>query len=94
MNFFLIGGKNESSCEYPFGNPCFAAALCCCKIDACNPRNRQLGNYCRRFGGAYSLLSFLEVNYDECFTFHFWFSDGRLRRSYDYRAQHSDGVSD
>ena len=58
----MIGGKNESFCEYSFGNLCFAAVLCPCKIGACNPRNCQLGTYCRRFGGTHSFLSFLEVS--------------------------------
>ena len=94
MNFFLIGGNDESSCKYSFGNLCFAAALCRCKIHACNSRNRQLSNYCRRFGGAHSLLSFLEVNYAEYFAFHLGFGDSRLRRSYDYRAHRPTGAFD
>ena len=94
MNFFSIGGKDESSCEYSFGNLCFAIALCRCKIGACNPCNCQPGNHCRRFGGAHSLLSFLEVNYDGYFTFSLCFANGCLRRSYDYRARHSVGVYD
>jgi hypothetical protein len=81
MNFFLIGGKNESF---------WRSLFCCCKIDACNPCYRQPGNHCRRFGGAHSFLSFLEVNYVEHFIFHLGLGDGRLRRRYDYRAWHSD----
>lgn len=83
MNFFLIGGKNES----------FWQSLLC-KIGARNSRNRQLGNYCRRFGGAHSLLSFLEVNYVRYFVFHLGLGDGRLWRSCDYRARRPAGVSD
>ena len=94
MNFFLIGGKNESFCEYSFGNLYLAAVLCHCKISACNPRNRQPGNHCRRFGGAHSLLSFLEVNYVGYFVFHLGLGDGRLWRSCDYRARRPAGVSD
>lgn len=94
MKFFLIGGKNESFCEYSFSNLCFAVALCRCKIGASNPRNCQLSNYCRRFGGAHSLLSFLEVNYVGYFVFHLGLGDGRLWRSCDYRARRPAGVSD
>lgn len=43
--------------------------------------------------GAHSLLSFLEVNYAECFIFHLGFGDGRLRCSRDYRAWRPAGVS-
>lgn len=94
MNFFLIGGKDESFCEYSFGNLYFAAAPCRCEIGTCNPGDCELGDYYRRFGGAHSLLSFLEVNYVGYFIFHLGFGDGRLRRSCDYPARCSAGVSD
>ena len=90
----MIGGKNESFCKYSFGNLYFAFALCRCKIGACNSCYRQLSNYCRRFGGAHPLLSFLEVNYVRCFVFHLGFGDGWLRRSYDYRTRRSAGIAD
>ncbi len=94
MNFFLIGGKDESSYKYSFGNLWFAVALCRYKIGASNPRNCQLSNYCRRFGGAHSLLSFLEVNYVGCFVFHLGFGNGRLWCSCDYPARRSAGLFD
>ena len=94
MNFFSIGGKNENFCEYSFGNLCFAVAPCRRKIGACNSRNRQFSDYCRRFGSTYSLLSFLEVNYVECFAFHLGLANGRLWRSYNYPARRSAGVFD
>ena len=97
MNYCFLdqrGTKDENFDEYSFGNLCFAVVLCRCKIGAGNPCNCQLSNYCRRFGGAYSFLSFLEVNYVECFVFHLGSADGRLRRSPDYRAHRSPGASD
>ena len=86
--------NNEDLMQYSFGNLYFVIVLCRCRIGACDPCNCQPGDYCRRFGGAHSLLSFLEVNYAGCFIFHLGFGDGRLRRSCDYRARCSAGVSD
>lgn len=86
--------NNEDLMQYSLGNLYFAIVLCRCRIGACNPCYRQSGDCCRRFGGAYSLLSFLEVNYVGCFIFHLGFGDGRLRRSCDYPARRSAGVFD
>lgn len=94
MNFFLIGGKNESFCEYSFSNLCFGIAPCRCEIGTYNPDDCQPGNHCRRFGGAYSLLSFLEVNYVGYFVFYLGLGDGRLWCSCDYPARRSAGLFD
>ena len=97
MNYYFLDqreAKNENFCEYSFGGLYFAVILCHRQIDACDPCYRQPGDYCRRFSGAHSLLSFLEVNYVECFVFHLGSADGRLRRSPDYRAHRSPGASD
>lgn len=86
--------NNEDLMQYSLGNLYFAIVLCRCRIGACDPCNCQPGDYCRRFGGAHSLLSFLEVNYVECFVFHLGSADGRLRCSNAYRTRRFDGVSD
>ena len=63
--------NNEDLMQYSLGNLYFAIVLCRCRIGACDPCNCQPGDYCRRFGGAHSLLSFLEVSMFDflCFIF-------------------------
>lgn len=86
LTFFLIGGKNESFCEYSFGNIGHGTTFYNWCIPASASRYSQSFGRLRRLGGDYLYVSFLEVSMFDFLIFLF----GRLRRGNDYLAWRSD----